>query len=134
MVIDVEIYKTAIMPYLTYCHLVWHYCKASDTRKVERIQERALMKPFVVNKTLVLQTTNLGSLGGAWPSDSASLRPSFASNLPVLGLFSTVSCRTISLVLKFVITKQRSGQRTRLRAKFNRPRYQPCPPYCFALP
>ena len=134
MVIDVEIYKTAIMPYLTYCHLVWHYYKASDTRKVERIQERALMKPFVVNKTLVLQTTNLGSLGGAWPSASASLRSSFASNLPVLRFFSTFSCRTISHVLKFVITKQRSGQRTRLRAKFNRSRYQSCPPYCFALP
>ena len=28
--------------YLTYCHLTWHFCKASDTRKVERIQERAL--------------------------------------------------------------------------------------------
>ena len=36
------LYKTAIMPYLTYCHLTWHFCKASDTRKVERIQERAL--------------------------------------------------------------------------------------------
>ena len=35
-------YKTPIMPYLTYCHLIWHFCKASDTRKVERIQERAL--------------------------------------------------------------------------------------------
>ena len=34
--------KTAIMPYLTYCHLVWHFYKASDTRKIERIQERAL--------------------------------------------------------------------------------------------
>ena len=30
------------MPYLTYCHLVWHFCKVPDTRKVERIQERAL--------------------------------------------------------------------------------------------
>ena len=39
-----------------------------------------------------------------------------------------------TLVLKFVITKQRSGQRTRLRAKLNGWRYQPCPPYCFALP
>ena len=30
------------MPYLTYCHLTWHFCKASDTRTVVRIQERAL--------------------------------------------------------------------------------------------
>lgn len=54
----------------------------------------------------------------------------FLQNLTVLGLFSTVSCRTISLALEFVITKQRSGQRTRLRAKFKRSRYQPGPPYC----
>ena len=36
------LHKTAIMRYLTYCHLVWHFCKVSDARKVERIQERAL--------------------------------------------------------------------------------------------
>ena len=36
------LYKTAIMPYLTYCHLTWHFCKVSDIRKVERIQEQAL--------------------------------------------------------------------------------------------
>ena len=23
------------------CHLVWHFCKASDSRKIERLQERA---------------------------------------------------------------------------------------------
>ena len=37
-----QIYKSAIMPYLTYCHLVWHFSRASDCRKLERIQERAL--------------------------------------------------------------------------------------------
>jgi hypothetical protein len=36
------IYKTSILPYLTYCHIVWHFCKGSDRRKVERVQERAL--------------------------------------------------------------------------------------------
>ena len=31
------------MPHmLTYCHLVWHFCTASDNRKLERLQERAL--------------------------------------------------------------------------------------------
>ena len=30
------------MPHLTYCHLVWHFCTASDSRKLERLQERAL--------------------------------------------------------------------------------------------
>lgn len=37
-----KLFKAAILPYLTYSHLVWHFCRASDTRKLERIQERAL--------------------------------------------------------------------------------------------
>ena len=37
------LFKSAILPYLTYCHLVWHFfCKASDTQKLERLQERGL--------------------------------------------------------------------------------------------
>ncbi len=35
-------YKKAILPHLTYCDTVWHFCKASDKRKLERVQERAL--------------------------------------------------------------------------------------------
>ena len=30
------------MPHLTYCHLVWHFCTASDSHKLEHLQERAL--------------------------------------------------------------------------------------------
>ena len=36
------LYKSFILPYLTYCHLTWHFCKSSDKRKLERLQERAL--------------------------------------------------------------------------------------------
>ena len=36
------LYKRAIMPHLTSCHLVWNFCKSSDGRKIERIQEQAL--------------------------------------------------------------------------------------------
>ena len=36
------LYKTSILSYLTYCHLVWKFCKSSDSRKIERIEERAL--------------------------------------------------------------------------------------------
>lgn len=35
-------YRMAILPHLTYCSVVWHFLKASDTRKLERIQEKAL--------------------------------------------------------------------------------------------
>ena len=36
------LYKSFILPNLTYCHMVWQFCRASDARKIERIQERAL--------------------------------------------------------------------------------------------
>ena len=34
--------RCRVLPYLTYCHLVWKFCKSSDSRKIERIQESAL--------------------------------------------------------------------------------------------
>ena len=40
------IYKSSILPHLTYCHLVWYNCRSSDSRKIERIQERALRAVF----------------------------------------------------------------------------------------
>ena len=39
-------YKSSILPHLTYCHLVWHNCRSSDYRKIERIWERALRAVF----------------------------------------------------------------------------------------
>ena len=41
-----QLYKSAILPHLTYCHLVWHFCRASDTRTLERLQERGLRTIF----------------------------------------------------------------------------------------
>ena len=35
-----QLYKAAILPHLTYCHLTWHFCKASDSRKLECTKER----------------------------------------------------------------------------------------------
>ena len=34
------LFKSAVLPYLTYCNLVWHFCRSSDARKLERLQER----------------------------------------------------------------------------------------------
>ena len=36
------LYKAAILPHMTYCSTVWLFCKCTDSRKLERIQERAL--------------------------------------------------------------------------------------------
>ena len=41
------LYKSAILPYLTYCHLTWHFCSANDKRKLEWVQERALRAVFL---------------------------------------------------------------------------------------
>ena len=41
-----QLYKAAILPYLTYCHLTWHFCRESDRTKLERIQERMLRVTF----------------------------------------------------------------------------------------
>ncbi|XP_068692902.1 uncharacterized protein [Montipora foliosa] len=37
-----QIYKSAILPHFDYCNLVWHFCKASDKNKLERLNERGL--------------------------------------------------------------------------------------------
>ena len=37
-----QLYQSAILPDLTYCHIVWHFCKASNARKLGRVQEWAL--------------------------------------------------------------------------------------------
>ena len=41
-----HLYKAAILPHLTYCHLAWHFCRASDTRRLERAQEGGLRAVF----------------------------------------------------------------------------------------
>ena len=40
------LYKSAILPHLTYCSLVWHFCKTSDRKKLERVNERGLRAVF----------------------------------------------------------------------------------------
>ena len=41
-----HIFKTSILPHLTYCYLVWHFIRSSDKRKLERLQERGLRAVF----------------------------------------------------------------------------------------
>ena len=41
-----QLFKSAILPHLTYCSTIWNFCKSSDRRKLERVQERALRVIF----------------------------------------------------------------------------------------
>ena len=34
-----QLYKAAVLLHLTYCHLVWHFFRASDSRKLEQLQD-----------------------------------------------------------------------------------------------
>ena len=49
------IYKSAILPKVTYCHIVWHFCRASDHRKLERIQEKALKAIYNVRNEVTYE-------------------------------------------------------------------------------
>jgi hypothetical protein len=49
-----HLFKSAILPHLTYCSLVWQFIRASDKRKLERLQEkglRAVFKGFLVKQS-----------------------------------------------------------------------------------
>ena len=39
-----QLYRAAILPHLTYCQTAWHFCKQSERRKLEKLQERTLIK------------------------------------------------------------------------------------------
>ena len=39
--LNVKLFKDAILRHLTYCSAVWNFCKASDSGKLERVQEWA---------------------------------------------------------------------------------------------
>ena len=60
-----KLYKAASLPNLTYCDMIWHFCKASDKRKLERIQERALRAIYCDKSStyeLLLQKSGLRTL------------------------------------------------------------------------
>jgi len=60
-----HIVKFAVLPHLTYCQTVRHFCCSSDVRKLERIKERALRAVYCDNKSTyeeLLQRAKLPTL------------------------------------------------------------------------
>ena len=41
-----RIYKSYILPQLTFCQTVLHFCRKSDSRKIKRLQERELRSVY----------------------------------------------------------------------------------------
>ena len=61
-----QLFKAAILRYLTYCHLVWHFCRATESRKLEQVQERALRAIYCDRSSSyekLLNMVNLCTLG-----------------------------------------------------------------------
>ena len=52
--------KFAILPYVAYRQTVWHFCRSSDAKKLERIQKRALRAVYCDHKSIFSkgETTN----------------------------------------------------------------------------
>ena len=67
------LYKSAILPYLTYCHLTWYFCTATDNRKLERIQERALRAVFLDKQSNYQALLDLMTLQNRRLQDIATL-------------------------------------------------------------
>ena len=42
----VQLHKAAILPHLTYCSTIWHFCRASDKRKVKDYRREPLRVVF----------------------------------------------------------------------------------------
>ena len=79
-----QLYKSTILPHLSYCHLVWHFCRTSNKRKLERIQERALRAMFNSNSLTyqgLLHKANLPSLYNRRLQDIAVLMYKVKNNL-----------------------------------------------------
>lgn len=60
-----HLYKAAFLPHLTCWHLVWHFCRASGTRKIERVQERgqrAVLRDKLSSYHQPLEKANLPTL------------------------------------------------------------------------
>ena len=46
-----KIFISFILPQIAYCHTVWHFCRASDSRKMEHVRERALRAVYCDTKS-----------------------------------------------------------------------------------
>ena len=56
------LYKTPILLNLTYCHIVFRFCKASDRRKLKRVQERALRAVYNSKTATYEELLNMAKL------------------------------------------------------------------------
>jgi hypothetical protein len=59
------LYKSFVLANFNYCPIVWHHCGRSNTKKLEKVQERALkftLNDYSADYNTLLQKANLPSL------------------------------------------------------------------------
>ena len=73
----VLILDSVLLNLLTYCQQVWHYFKASDSRKIESLQERGLGVMYKDQQAISLRFSNRNkwSLGAKAGSELPELIP-----------------------------------------------------------
>ena len=110
-----QLYKAAIFSHLTYCSTIWHFCRASDKRKVEWLQERALRVVFhneSVSYDELLRLAKLPSLVNRRLQEIAIL------------MFKAKKIQLPSQIQKLFMLKANSDRRYSLRnSDFNLPRF-----------
>ena len=84
-----QLYQPAVLHHLTYCRFVWHFCGASDTRELERLQERGLRAVFRdthLNYQQLIDKANLPTLRNRWLQDICILMYKAKHNLCPLAI------------------------------------------------
>ena len=90
-----RIFKAFILPQVTYCHIVWHHCRSTDERKLERLQERAL-RAIYCDRTgtyeALLEKARLPTLYNRRLQDMAIFMYKVKTNLVPSYIFDLFSC------------------------------------------
>ena len=58
----VQLHKAAILPHLTYCSTIWHFCRASDKRKVKDYRRQPLGVVFNNESVFYIELLRLAEL------------------------------------------------------------------------
>ena len=89
-------FKSAVLLYLTYCHLVWNFCRCSDGLKLERLQERGLRAVYRDKHASYQQLLERAELPTLLNADRI-----FAS---LCTKWSTIYVQLISVIFSIIIT------------------------------
>ena len=57
-----QLYKAVILPHLTYCSTIWHFCRASDKRKVKDYRRQPLGVVFNNESVFYIELLRLAEL------------------------------------------------------------------------